>query len=145
MITYNKFAPEGQIPIISKSIVKSKLSKKFNEIMEIAASQEIENFQDLDSDTINNINSNHIEKSKFRFFIDNIELKSNKKSENPNFVSFDFQKNNQNKIIENNISNNSRNFKTVQIKNSNSRNILNKKNTIEKNIENNKYLFTLII
>ena len=34
---YNKFAPEGSIPIISKSIVKSKLSNKFNQIMELAA------------------------------------------------------------------------------------------------------------
>jgi len=34
---YNKFAPEGNIPIISKSIVKSKLSNKFNQIMELAS------------------------------------------------------------------------------------------------------------
>ena len=34
---YNKFAPEGSIPIISKSIVKSKLSNKFNHIMELAS------------------------------------------------------------------------------------------------------------
>ena len=31
---YNKFAPEGSIPIISKSLVKSRLSNKFHEFME---------------------------------------------------------------------------------------------------------------
>jgi len=45
---YNKFAPEGSIPIISKSIVKSKLSKKFNEIMELAANYG-ENQKDLEN------------------------------------------------------------------------------------------------
>lgn len=30
---YNKFAPEGSVPIISKSLVKSKLSNKFHEIV----------------------------------------------------------------------------------------------------------------
>jgi hypothetical protein len=31
---YNKFPPEGSIPIVSKILVKSKLSNKFHEFME---------------------------------------------------------------------------------------------------------------
>jgi hypothetical protein len=44
---YNKFAPEGSIPIISKSIVKSKLSNKFNQIMELAANYGNENHKGM--------------------------------------------------------------------------------------------------
>ena len=43
---YNKFAPEGSIPIISKSLVKSRLSNKFHEYME-----NIDNFR---IDTLDN-------------------------------------------------------------------------------------------
>jgi len=32
---YNKFAPDGPIPIISKSIAKSKLTKKFTEMADV--------------------------------------------------------------------------------------------------------------
>ncbi len=46
---YNKFAPEGSIPIISKSLVKSRLSNKFHEYIE-----NIDNFRidTLDNDVV---------------------------------------------------------------------------------------------
>ena len=47
---YNKFAPDGSIPIISKSIVKSKLSNKFNQIMELAANFEINEISNNNQD-----------------------------------------------------------------------------------------------
>ena len=42
---YNKFPPEGPVPIISKSIVKSKLSNKFSEINEIDIKSNFEKFK----------------------------------------------------------------------------------------------------
>lgn len=53
---YNKFAPEGSIPIISKSIVKSKLSNKFNQIMELAANYGYDNQKEkhISEEYINN-------------------------------------------------------------------------------------------
>ncbi len=54
---YNKFAPEGSIPIISKSIVKSKLSNKFNQIMEIAANFELSDNKSNIHNHDNNMNN----------------------------------------------------------------------------------------
>jgi len=58
---YNKFAPEGSIPIISKSIVKSKLSNKFNQIMELAANYGNNESQREMQNSDQNINNNEIE------------------------------------------------------------------------------------
>jgi hypothetical protein len=56
---YNKFAPEGSIPIISKSIVKSKLSNKFNQIRQLAANHiSGENNSEEHSEEVNNIDNN---------------------------------------------------------------------------------------
>jgi len=54
---YNKFAPEGSIPIISKSIVKSKLSNKFNQIMEIAANFDLNDHKSSTQNQDNHINN----------------------------------------------------------------------------------------
>ncbi len=55
---YDKFAPEGSIPIISKSLVKSKLSNKFyeltsNELSELN-SQNLPNNLTINSSKVNN-------------------------------------------------------------------------------------------
>ena len=42
---YNKFPTEGPVPIISKSIVKSKLSNKFSEINEIDIKSNFDKFK----------------------------------------------------------------------------------------------------
>ena len=42
---YTKFPPEGPVPIISKSIVKSKLSNKFSEINEIDIKSNFDRFR----------------------------------------------------------------------------------------------------
>ena len=42
---YNKFPPEGPVPIISKSIVKSKLSNKFSEINELDIKKNFDKFK----------------------------------------------------------------------------------------------------
>jgi hypothetical protein len=44
---YNKFAPEGPVPIISKSIAKSKLTKKFSEITDLDVQSNYDRFNNL--------------------------------------------------------------------------------------------------
>ncbi len=44
---YNKFSPEGPIPIISKSVAKSKLTKKFTEITDLDIQQNYDKFNNL--------------------------------------------------------------------------------------------------
>ncbi len=53
---YTKFPPEGPVPIISKSIVKSKLSNKFSEINEIDIKS---NFDKFRANVGNNQESNY--------------------------------------------------------------------------------------
>ncbi len=58
-LPYNKFPLEGAVPIISKSIVKSKLSNKFHEI---ASNQEfksgVENVNNKKNGQNNSVNAN---------------------------------------------------------------------------------------
>lgn len=44
---YNKLPPEGPIPIISKSVVKSKLSNKFSEISDLDVENNYDKFNNL--------------------------------------------------------------------------------------------------
>ena len=60
---YKKFAPEGPIPVLSKTLVKSRLSKKFwkntQKIYDEINNQDIEN---LDFNNLNNANNNNLNK-----------------------------------------------------------------------------------
>lgn len=44
---YNKFAPEGPVHIISKSIAKSRLTKKFSEITDLDVQTNYDKFNNL--------------------------------------------------------------------------------------------------
>lgn len=66
---YNKFAPDASIPIISKSLVKSKLSNKFHEFME-----NLNNYQENVENNIHIQNSNQINDEEFKL---KKELKKN--------------------------------------------------------------------
>jgi hypothetical protein len=55
---YNKFAPEGSVPIISKSLVKSKLSNKFVEITRMNDENQFNNQNDnINVKNVQNINN----------------------------------------------------------------------------------------
>jgi len=55
---YNKFAPEGAVPIISKALVKSRLSNKFFEITNGELNREPKEKEDYDDEQyIENINN----------------------------------------------------------------------------------------
>jgi len=85
---YNKFPPEGSVPILNKALVKSKLSKKF---FEEAFKMQNEEQQQGQIDNNENISNQKFENNKSN----NIQ--------NQNFYNF----NNTNKII-NNASNNNK-------------------------------------
>jgi hypothetical protein len=51
---YNKFAPEGPVPIISKSIVKARLSNKFAEVVNINNNENDFNLNDLNKENLIN-------------------------------------------------------------------------------------------
>lgn len=53
---YNKFAPEGAVPIISKALVKSRLSNKFFEITNGELNKE-EKEKNEDEEYLENINN----------------------------------------------------------------------------------------
>ena len=71
---YNKFPPEGSVPILNKALVKSKLSKKFFE--ETIKMQNEEQFEQQNNEE--NINSNDC---------DNMNLSNNNKNQNNNNVN----------------------------------------------------------
>ena len=83
---YNKFPPEGSVPILNKALVKSKLSKKF---FEEAFKMQNEEQQQGQIDNNENMNNQKFENNK------------NNNIQNQNFYNF----NNANKNI-NNINNN---------------------------------------
>ena len=85
---YNKFPPEGSVPILNKALVKSKLSKKF---FEEAFKMQNEEQQQGQIDNNENMNNQKFENNK------------NNNIQNQNFYNF----NNTNKII-NNASNNNK-------------------------------------
>jgi len=86
---YNKFPPEGSVPILNKALVKSKLSKKF---FEEAFKMQNEEQQQGQIDNNENISNQKFENNK-----------SNNNIQNQNFYNF----NNANKNI-NNINNNNK-------------------------------------
>ena len=67
---YNKFPPEGSVPILNKALVKSKLSKKFYEETIRMQNEEQEQWQDNDEDSknfsANDYNESVNMKKKFR-------------------------------------------------------------------------------
>ena len=79
---YNKFPPEGSVPILNKALVKSKLSKKF---FEEAFKMQNEEQQQGQIDNNENMNNQKFENNK------------NNNIQNQNFYNF----NNRNKIINN--------------------------------------------
>ena len=85
---YNKFPPEGSVPILNKALVKSKLSKKF---FEEAFKMQNEEQQQGQIENNENMNNQKFENNK------------NNNIQNQNFYNF----NNTNKII-NNASNNNK-------------------------------------
>ena len=85
---YNKFPPEGSVPILNKALVKSKLSKKF---FEEAFKMQNEEQQQGQIDNNENMNNQKFESNK-----------SNNNIKNQNFYNF----NNANKNI--NINNNNK-------------------------------------
>ena len=85
---YNKFPPEGSVPILNKALVKSKLSKKF---FEEAFKMQNEEQQQGQIDNNENMNNQKFENNK------------NNNIQNQNFYNF----NNANKNI-NNINNNNK-------------------------------------
>ena len=91
---YNKFPPEGSVPILNKALVKSKLSKKFfEETMKMQNEEQIDNQNNEDNQSYNfnepNNNFNNI---------DNIEIHSN--------ISNKKKLRNKNSNINNKINNN---------------------------------------
>ena len=57
---YNKFPPEGSVPILNKALVKSKLSKKFfEETMRMQNEEQIENQNNEENQSYNFNESNH--------------------------------------------------------------------------------------
>ena len=105
---YNKFPPEGSVPILNKALVKSKLSKKFfEETMKMQNEEQIDNQKNEDNQSYNfnepNNNFNNI---------GNIEIHSNisnkKKLRNKN--------NNINNKINNNEFNNNEEMNEQSIK-----------------------------
>ena len=83
---YNKFPPEGSVPILNKALVKSKLSKKFFEEALKMQSEE----QQEQNDNNENINKQQFENNK------------NNNFQNQNFYNVNNNINNNNKISEGN-------------------------------------------
>ena len=89
---YNKFPPEGSVPILNKALVKSKLTKKFfEETMNMKRDEEqFEQQQSMDNNNYNynyNLNENNIEDDNYNnnnnFNNDyNYNIKSKKKNSN---------------------------------------------------------------
>ena len=87
---YNKFAPEGPIPVLSKTIVKSKLSNKFwkstQKIYDEVNNPDQENLN-YDINKINNLNLNNA-----------LNNNTNDEYEKQNQIKEDLKKNKQNKL-----------------------------------------------
>ena len=73
---YNKFPPEGSVPILNKALVKSKLTKKFfEETMNMKRDEEqFEQQQNMDNNY--NFNENNIEDDNYNNNYNNIKIKS---------------------------------------------------------------------
>ena len=56
---YNKFPPEGSVPILNKALVKSKLSKKFFEEALKMQNEKEENYEQQENNEINKDNNNY--------------------------------------------------------------------------------------
>ena len=78
---YNKFPPEGSVPILNKALVKSKLSKKFFE--ETIKMQNEEQFEQQNNEENQNYNDNNINNT-------NIGNKKKLRNQNKKFNSNDF-------------------------------------------------------
>ena len=89
---YNKFPPEGSVPILNKALVKSKLSKKFFEEAFKMQNEEqqqgqIDNNENISNQKFENNKSNNIQNQNFYNFnnanknINNINNNNNKISE----------------------------------------------------------------
>ena len=141
---YNKFAPEGPIPVLSKTIVKSKLSNKFwkstQKIYDEVNNPEQENLN-YDINKINNLNLNNA-----------LNNNTNDEYEKQNQIKEDLKKNKQNKL-KNGQKNLNINYAEIneklkneieEMKNiiSNLQNELNKKDMIIENQNNEKIKLT---
>ena len=78
---YNKFPPEGSVPILNKALVKSKLSKKFFE--ETIKMQNEEQFEQQNNEENQNYSDNNINNT-------NIGNKKKLRNQNKKFNSNDF-------------------------------------------------------
>ncbi len=112
---YTKFAPDGPIPVLSKTLVKSRLSTKFWKSTqkiydEINQENDIENY-DINNLNINNESDNNIKKYQIEpqiQFEDNIKqnkLKSIKKNINDSNFEINQKLNNEIKQLKKVISN----------------------------------------
>ena len=80
---YNKFPNDGPLPLLSKPIIKSKLSKKFWLYSQYLESQNcISNEDDYSSSENNNKNNIEFENNKYIFNENKINFKSNDKRPN---------------------------------------------------------------
>ncbi len=101
---YNKFPPEGSVPILNKALVKSKLSKKFfEETLKMQSEQQNEEQineenQNYNSSSANNNNINNFNKKKGK-------IQNKKNNNNINFNEFN----------NNNINDNSNNDESIKI------------------------------
>ena len=141
---YNKFAPEGPIPVLSKTIVKSRLSNKFwkntQKIYDEVNNPDQENLN-YDINKINNLNLNNA-----------LNNNTNDEYEKQNQIKEDLKKNKQNKL-KNGQKNLNINYAEIneklkneieEMKNiiSNLQNELNKKDMIIENQNNEKIKLT---
>ena len=141
---YNKFAPEGPIPVLSKTIVKSRLSNKFwkntQKIYDEVNNPEQENLN-YDMNNINNFNLNNA-----------LNNNTNDEYEKQNKIQENIKKNKQNKLksgqknlninyaeINEKLKNEIEEMKTII---SNLQNELNKKDMIIENQNNEKIKLT---
>ena len=81
---YNKFPPEGSVPILNKALVKSRLSKKFfEETLNMQKNEE--QFESNDNNKNNNFNKNKLRNNnnvnKFNVSNENIKIINNQKQE----------------------------------------------------------------
>jgi len=85
---YNKFPPEGSVPILNKALVKSKLTKKFfEETMNMKRDEEqFEQQQNMDNNF--NLNENNIEDDNFNNnYINNENYNTKLKNKNSNKIN----------------------------------------------------------
>ena len=91
---YNKFPPEGSVPILNKALVKSKLSKKFfDETINMQRNEE----QFEPQQNLENINENNEEEENENYNINYINNNNNNKLKNQNINNNDNINNNINR------------------------------------------------